>query len=85
MKFDLDILPGSYNYEADEIQLRQVITNILVNAVKFADQNKPSIFIKLAVNPQKEQGSDSIMITIEDNGKGFESLEAENVFEKYAT
>lgn len=50
----------------DRIQLQQVITNILGNAVKFLDKQKPMIMMEA----QKIDGF--LHIAIEDNGKGFE-------------
>lgn len=63
----------------DKVQFTQVISNLLHNALKFADKIKPIIKIKL-INNWK-----NIEIEIEDNWKWFDFWQEKLVFEKYAT
>ena len=63
--------------DIDKIHFHQVITNLLENAIKFADENNPTILIET----QKQEKTFSI--TIEDNGSGFHDIEPSTVFDKY--
>ena len=49
--------------EIDRIQFQQVITNLLNNAVKFANPGNPTIII------EAHRENEQIHISIEDNGK----------------
>ncbi|NDK19669.1 ATP-binding protein [Candidatus Gracilibacteria bacterium] len=64
--------------EIDKIQFQQVITNLLNNAVKFANPKDPTIILKA----YKKNGG--LHISIEDNGKGFEGIDIKRLFEKYS-
>ena len=61
----------------DKIQFRQVITNLVSNAIKFATNKKPTIIIEW----YKKDGY--IRIWIEDNGPGFDGIDTSSVFDKY--
>ena len=61
----------------DKIQFRQVITNLISNAIKFATNEKPTILIE----GYKKDGF--IWIGIEDNGPWFDGIDTENIFDKY--
>lgn len=78
-EFILDI-KNNFNYiNIDKIQFWQVIDNLLVNAIKFADKENPKIYIKL------ELDENNIIIDIEDNWKWFSWIDAKNIFDKYVT
>lgn len=66
--------------EIDDTQLRQVIHNLLTNALKFAHKESPRIYISA-----KKRSNDKIEISIEDNWKGFDQIDMNLVFDKYAT
>jgi two-component system sensor histidine kinase VicK len=61
----------------DRIQIQQVITNILENAVKYIESQDP--IIAISVNKVWR----NIECMIEDNGKWFEWIDLESIFEKY--
>ncbi|MDD2891610.1 MAG: HAMP domain-containing sensor histidine kinase [Candidatus Gracilibacteria bacterium] len=63
----------------DKIQFRQVITNLLQNAIKFLDK-KDSIII---VEAYKKKNT--LTIIIEDNGRGFQGIDVEHLFDRYTT
>jgi len=63
----------------DKVQFRQVIDNLINNALKIIDPQKWEIYISC-----KPKG-DMIEIIIEDNGIWFSQLEINNIFEKYST
>lgn len=72
--------------EVDEIQFRQVITNIIWNAVKFVQVKNPTISINVSnSNPSWKDMEGKIFISIEDNGPGFNDFESGSIFDKYAT
>ncbi len=68
-----------WKVEIDEVQFRQVIANLLWNAIKFVPKNKWKILTRLSYV------DDNIKITIEDNGKWFNDIDNKNVFDKYNT
>jgi signal transduction histidine kinase len=63
----------------DRIQLQQVITNLLGNAIKFVKWTaKPAIAV------QSYRDATLLHLIIEDNGPGFSESNPETFFEKYA-
>jgi two-component system phosphate regulon sensor histidine kinase PhoR len=64
--------------EIDKIQIQQVITNLLDNAVKFAQNDTPIISVSAL------KIWNTIEIRIEDNGVGFDGIDIQEVFNKYA-
>jgi signal transduction histidine kinase len=66
-------------YEIDEIQFRQVIQNLINNAIKFINRDNPKIQISLG-NKWK-----NIIVTIEDNWEWFSKNDSESIFDKYIT
>ncbi len=65
--------------EIDKYQIRQVLTNLLNNANKFADNNNPEIILEL------KEFNNSIQIAIVDNGEGIPDNDKKRVFEKFQT
>jgi signal transduction histidine kinase len=66
----------SYKIIADKKRIRQVIDNILINAIKFTEKNKKiSIYLKKDV--------DKIILTFKDEGPGIESSEVFKIFESF--
>ncbi|MGE4443453.1 MAG: ATP-binding protein [Candidatus Altimarinota bacterium] len=61
----------------DKIQFGQVIENLIGNAVKFT-HGKDGIVCMTAYKTQ-----DSLVVSIEDNGEGFEGIEIGELFDKY--
>ncbi|MEI7432448.1 MAG: ATP-binding protein, partial [Betaproteobacteria bacterium] len=60
---------------ADEIRLRQVLLNLINNALKFADQGGVTI--------RASREGDYVRIEIQDTGVGIRSEELESIFEKF--
>ena len=65
--------------EIDRIQFHQVISNLLGNAIKFANPKNPSIFL------EAQRKNKMLVIAIEDNGPGLKDIDPANLFEKYST
>lgn len=75
--FSSDITEKSLWINLDKTQFLQVITNLLGNAVKFANPKKPNIHVELRLIWEQ------VMIAIEDNGIGHDDMDPEEIFEKY--
>lgn len=76
--FQLDIA-STAKQKIDEIQFRQVIQNLITNAIKFSSWNTRKVFIQLCIS------NNTLSITIHDNGSGLKATDIENIFERYAT
>lgn len=63
--------------EADEVRLRQVLLNLLTNAVKFTPKGM------VAVRAAMEPGGDFLRLEVEDTGIGIPLEKREAVFRKY--
>lgn len=63
----------------DKIQFWQVIDNLIVNAIKFANKENSQIYIKIYTE------NDNLIFEIEDNWKWFYWLDSVDIFEKYVT
>ncbi len=64
--------------EADEMRLKQIIQNLLVNAIKY---NRPDGLIKISV--KKENATGSIKISVSDTGIGLPDHEMDRLFEPF--
>ncbi len=82
--FELSFNPEMHlNYYGDMVRIRQIITNLASNAVKFTSHGKVSI----AVEPlDSVNGSDlarGIKITVTDTGIGIKQSDLDNLFNRY--
>jgi len=68
-----------WEFELDTTQFRQVLHNVLGNALKFANQNEPVISIEVG-RTQKW-----VLLKIEDNWEGLSEDEMQGIFNKYTT
>jgi signal transduction histidine kinase/DNA-binding NarL/FixJ family response regulator len=77
-----------YNHELptslflDETRIRQILLNLVGNAVKFTDNG----FVKLTVkseNNQNDVGKVNLIITVEDTGIGVEKSEQNKIFDSF--
>jgi len=64
--------------EGDAVLLRQVWTNLLTNAVKFAQEDRP---LRLEVGSRTEEGR--LVFFVKDNGIGFSMQEAPHLFHAF--
>ena len=64
----------------DEVRIRQIITNILTNAVKYTEEG----FVKLSINGEK-QSDEVLMLTVsvQDTGIGIRPEDIEKLFTKF--
>lgn len=80
ISFDVIIQPDIGEKEIDEVQFRQVIQNLIINATKFASKEKPKVYIEV-----RKEEKEKICIHIEDNGVWFTDIDVNSVFNKYST
>ncbi|MDM8536391.1 two-component regulator propeller domain-containing protein [Desulfobacterales bacterium HSG17] len=66
--------------KTDEIKLRQVLINLIGNAVKFTQQGE----IQLSVNSEKKITDYWLVFTVKDTGPGIEPDEMETLFKAFA-
>lgn len=76
VKFAPDI---PYKLHGDGGKLRQIITNILTNAVKYTEEGK----ITFSVNCVNEEEYSKLIISIEDTGRGIREDQMNNLFSKF--
>jgi len=72
----LDIPPKLPNLKADKRRLQQVLSNLLLNAIKFSPEDKP-ITVRARVQDK------SLLVQVEDNGPGISKEEQARLFQPY--
>ena len=79
VEFDLDHCPGKII--ADEVRLRQIIFNLMSNAIKFTDRGQ----VRLAAlsETDEESGAESLVIRVADSGIGIPQDRVEEIFESF--
>lgn len=65
--------------EADETQIRQLVYNLISNAIKFHQEGKPPA-VKVYTRPV---GEDKIQLVIEDDGIGFNEEHVDRIFKPF--
>lgn len=80
IKFNLD-MPDQMQTIADGIQVTQILTNLIKNAAESVSESRK----KGGKISAKASISDNIVITIEDNGKGFPEELIDRITEPYVT
>lgn len=69
--------PSAYYVRADEDKIKQVITNLVTNAIKFCGEDK-TVNISL-----KRRGRNIVHLSVEDNGVGIAKDELAHVWDRY--
>lgn len=78
VEFDLEHCPGKII--ADEIRLRQIIFNLMSNAIKFTDRG----YVRLAALAEGGQdGGEQLVVRITDSGIGIPADRLEEIFESF--
>jgi len=65
--------------EFDEHQIRQILSNLINNAIKFTNKDTPEITLEVSEN------DNSVQISVIDNGNGIPDKDKERIFEKFQT
>jgi len=79
IEFDLDHCPGKII--ADEVRLRQIIFNLMSNAIKFTDRGQ----VRLAALSETDEESETeqLVIRVADSGIGIPPDRVEEIFESF--
>lgn len=77
LAFDRPAAAGDAGVHADRVRLRQILLNLLTNAVKFTDHGGR---IRIAVDTSSEQ---DLVVRIEDTGVGMSPEDLERVFRAF--
>jgi PAS domain S-box-containing protein len=78
---ELSIAAGLKNVHAGSRQLKQILLNLLSNAVQFTPQNGA---IRLSAKPGTGLYADTLEMTVTDSGVGVAEAELERIFEPFA-
>ena len=83
LNFIIDVEEGlPQNLLLDEVRLRQVLFNLIGNAIKFTEKG----YIKLSVKKEcnfPEKKSLNLMISVEDSGIGISEIAKDTIFESF--
>jgi signal transduction histidine kinase/PAS domain-containing protein len=76
LKFNFDCQKNIGKVMGDEKRIKQVISNLLNNAIRFTNKDDS---VSLTISEQK----DDIVIAVSDTGRGIPPMEQKNIFEKF--
>ena len=74
---ELDVMAENCTIEADPVRLRQIVINLLGNAIKFTETGR--IILILAVDPKKNEA----VFSITDTGLGLTMEDQERIFDRF--
>lgn len=80
-------VPGSEQFVyADPVRLRQILSNMIANAIKFTDEGHVSLIVEEIQDSAYafDRDTATLKFSITDTGIGLSPEEQENVFEKFA-
>ncbi len=78
LKLEIDTAPGIGSFNADERRLRQILFNLLSNAVGFSPAGE-------TVTLSAERRADTVVFTVTDHGPGIPPDKQDRVFEMFET
>lgn len=67
-------------WQIDPTRVRQVLCNLLGNAIKFTDQGSVEVRVSVVSTPE---GQDRLRVQVSDTGPGIEASERARIFERY--
>lgn len=80
LKLQFEIASNVPKYiQTDESKLRQILINLLGNAIKFTEKGN----VTLRVESQSRQFSECLIFSVEDTGLGIDPVEIETLFEPF--
>ena len=80
LKYIVEVSPDSEKIVfIDEVRLRQILLNVIGNAVKFTEEG----FIKVSLKTREDADSISLIIDIEDTGMGIPEKNRKQVFDSF--
>lgn len=71
-------LPAKQLYLGDPVRLRQIVTNLVSNAVKFTSAGR----VKVTASPRP--AGTGLIIQVEDTGIGFDEAQSQRLFERFS-
>ncbi len=77
----LGSIPEKIN--SDPKRLRQILLNLLANAIKFTESGFVKLSVKLADEQLEKQGSKKILFEIEDSGIGIDENQKKRIFKPF--
>lgn len=69
--------PAAYNIITDEVKLKQIIVNLVTNAIKFTNVGYVAFGYKI------NKSAKEIIINIKDSGLGIDEINQKNIFERF--
>jgi signal transduction histidine kinase len=78
LELDIRVAPGAGNFVADERRVRQILFNLLSNAVGFSPQNE-------TITLTADRRPDAIVFTITDRGPGIPPEARDKIFDWFVT
>jgi nitrogen fixation/metabolism regulation signal transduction histidine kinase len=80
----LDLAPSLPSIEADRGRVRQILNNLLVNALEAVESRRPA-WVEIATRSERIADVEHVVITVSDNGPGFQRELLARVFDPYVT
>lgn len=81
----LKIAPALPDFiEADPVRLRQILTNLVCNAVKFTEEGYVMLRADILSPPDSKTGKAVLLFSVEDTGIGIPPEKHDYIFEKFA-
>lgn len=71
-----------FSVEIDPMRVRQIVLNLLVNAIKFTAAGK--VVLRVDYLPRKRRGNGTLVLEVRDTGMGIPAERQRNIFEPYA-
>lgn len=78
-RIEVAVYPEHLQVNADKQQLSSVLQNLLENAIKYADRNKPLLQIYIVAG----RLNDGVFLNVQDNGKGIAEQYRLRIFDKF--
>jgi signal transduction histidine kinase len=78
-------LPGDLQVWADEIRVRQVLTNLISNALKYSPPGTPVEISgkQMVISSRKSQENKMVVVQVRDHGLGIPPSEAPKLFQRF--
>ena len=67
----------------DEVRIRQILLNLVGNAIKFTEKGHVKVSIKTLPTSTRASGSIDLQLTVEDTGIGIAASETKRIFEPF--
>ncbi|ESQ79202.1 ATP-binding protein [Asticcacaulis sp. YBE204] len=80
VRLGLDHIQGKW-FQGDPTRIRQILTNLCGNAVKFTEQGNVSIDVSTI--PGEQDGHEFVSISVSDTGSGIEPGQLTRIFDKF--